>query len=106
MTTTWIAVDKHFEPQWLGFLPDILLEEDERPVKEQLEDRYAHGGGWRPIPGLKLNRMTMVMRFPGDPPYKPAAFTQIGKETVVYYPMCSLLLILQANGDYEVTRVD
>jgi hypothetical protein len=106
VTTLWIALDKHFKPRLLGFLPEILIEEDERPVKAQLEDRYAHGGGWRPIEGFKLDRMTMVLTFPGDPPFIPAAFTQIGDETVVFYPSCSLLMILQPNGDYEVTRVD
>ena len=108
MTTTWIALNTKFRPEHLGFLPDILLEEDKRPVKEQLEDRYAHGGAWRAFPKkhFRLNRMSMVLTYPGDPPFKPAAFTQIGEETVVFYPTCSLLMVLQANGDYEVTRVD
>jgi hypothetical protein len=102
----WVALDARFRPEHLGFLPDILLHDDQRSVKDQLEDRYAHGGGWRPIEGLKLNRKTMVMRYPGDPPYKPAAFTTIGKEIVVFYPQCSLLTIIQPDGSYEVTRVD
>jgi hypothetical protein len=106
MTTVWTAIDKAFHPSWLGFLPDILLAEDKRPVKAQLEDRYAHGGGFRPIAGMKLNRMTMIMHFPGDPPYVPAAWTQIGEEKVYYYPLCSLLLILQPDHSWEVTRVD
>jgi hypothetical protein len=46
------------------------------------------------------------MRFPGDPPFKPAAFTKIGSEMVIFYPNCSLLAIVQPDGTYEVTRVD
>jgi hypothetical protein len=108
MTTTWIALDKRFTPEHLGFLPEILLAEDKRKVKDQLEDRYAHGGGWRGFPEghFRLDRMNMTLRFPGDPPFRPAAFTQIGDETVVFYPLCSLLMVLQADGKYEVTRVD
>jgi hypothetical protein len=108
MTATWIALNPELDPRALGFLPEILLDEDVRPVKEQLNDRYAHGGGFRPFGNekFKLDRMTMVLRYPGDPPFVPAAFTQIGNETVIFYPQCSLLLILQPNGDWEVTRVD
>lgn len=106
--TTWVALDKRFHPSQLGFLPDILLSNDKRTVREQLEDRYAHGGGWRPFPEghFKLNRMTMTLKFPGDPLFKPIAFTQIGDETVVFYPNCSLLAIIQPDGKFEVSRVD
>jgi hypothetical protein len=102
----WVALDKRFRPEHLGFLPDILTDHDSRPVKQQLEDRYAHGGGWRPINGMRLDRKTMIMRFPGDPPFKPAALTQIGEEVVIFYPQCSLLAVIQPDGKYEVCRVD
>ena len=74
MQQVWIPLDKRFRPEQLGFLPDILLASDRRSVKEQLEDRYAHGGGWRPMrtPKWKFNHDTLVIRFPGDPPFKPA----------------------------------
>jgi hypothetical protein len=108
MTTTWIALDPRFRPEGLGFLPDILLANDPRPVKAQLDDRYRHGGGYRPFSDkkFKLDRMTMVLHYPGDPPFRPAAFTQIGDETVVFYPVCSLLAIIQKDGSWEITRVD
>ena len=104
--STWLALDPLFHPMGLGFLPDILLESDKRPVKEQLEERYAHGGGYRPLTGLRFDPKTMVMRFPGDPPYKPAACAQFGTETVIFYPQASLLAIVQKDGTFEVTRVD
>ena len=90
----------------LGFLPDLISDEDPRSVKDQVEENYAHGGGWRPIAGMKMNLKTMVMRFPGDPPFVPAAFTKIHNETVVFYPLYSLLAVIQPDGSYEVTRVD
>jgi hypothetical protein len=93
------------EPISLGFLPDILLASDRRPVKEQLEDRYRHGGGWRPIAGFKM-RKDYVLRFPGDPPYIPSAMTMINDEVVIFYQQCSLLCVEQPDKSFEVSRVD
>jgi hypothetical protein len=106
MTTTWYSLDKRFRPDHLGYLTEIIVADDSRPVREQLEDRYRHGGGWRPITGFRLNRRTMVLTYPEDPPFYPIARTQIGNETVFFYPQCSLLLIMQEDGSYAVTRVD
>jgi hypothetical protein len=104
--TAWIALSPRFCAGDLGLLWDILTPEDKRPVKDQLNDRYAHGGGYRPFPGFKLDRMTMTLRYPGDPLFKPAAMTTIGDEQVFFYPSGAWLLILQPNGEFEVTRVD
>lgn len=106
--TTWVQLDPLFHPHGLGFLPDILRDDDKRTVREQLEDRYAHGGGWRPMRshGFRLNKKTWVLSFPGDPPFKPAAMCGIGAEIVVFYPQCSLLLVFQPDDSWEVTRVD
>jgi hypothetical protein len=103
---TWVQLDNRLHPADLGFLPEILLPEDKRPVREQLADRYAHGGGYNPFKGFKLDRMTMTLRYPGDPPFRPGAMTQIGDEQVYFYPHGAWLLILQPNGDFDVTRVD
>jgi hypothetical protein len=104
--TTWVSIDSRFRPEHLGFLPDILLADDPRSVKDQLEDRYRHGGGWRPIEGMRMNPENWVMRFPGDPPFKPAAMTKINNEMVIFYPQCSLLAVIQKDGKFEVCRVD
>ena len=89
----------------LGFLPDILLASDKRSIREQLEDRYAHGGGWRPIEGMRMGK-DYVMHFPGDAPFRPAACCSFGDELVIFYPNCSLLCVMQRDGNFEVTRVD
>jgi hypothetical protein len=104
--TVWTPLVAQFRPSLLGLLPEILRAHDSRSVREQLEDRYAHGGGYRPMKGFKMNPKTLVMRFPGDDPFKPAATTMINHEKVVFYPYCSLLAIIQPNGDFSVTRVD
>jgi hypothetical protein len=108
--TTWLQLDPNLTHADLGFLWDILIPEDPRPVREQLDDRYAHGGGFRPFgekKKWKLNRATLVLRYPGDPPFWPAAMLDFKNEIVIFYSQCSLLLILQKkDGTWELTRVD
>jgi len=91
----------------MGVLPDILLDTDPRPVKEQLAERYRHGGGYSPFKGFKLiDRATMALQYPGDPTMWPGAMSELGDETVYYYPHGSWLLIMQKDGTWEVCRVD
>lgn len=96
----------------LGFLPEILLSDDPRPVKDQLEERYAHGGGYRPMKDskFKLVREGFSLKYPGDPLYRPIAkfiFPKT-KEVAFFYQEGSFLCIVQDDGagDYVVTRVD
>ena len=102
----WIGLDSRFHPDDLGHLGGILLSSDTRPVKDQLDDRYGHGGGYNPFPGFKLDRMTMSLKYPGDPLMRPAAMAEIGDEKVFFYAVGSWLLILQPDESYVVTRVD
>lgn len=104
----WYILDPTFPPDGLGHLPEILLpqEQDARPIKEQLAERYAHGGGYNPIEGTTFDRMTGILSFPGDPPYKPSAMFRHGYETVIFYRQGELLAIIQLDGSYEVTRVN
>jgi hypothetical protein len=89
----------------LGFLPGLIDEGDARPVAEQLNDRYRHGGGWQPMPGFKLNPGTLTLKYPEDPPMKPLAMSVLRDETLVFYPY-AFLMILQPDGAFEVSRVD
>ncbi len=108
VASIWHQIDPRFSPHGLGLLPDILIDLDTRPVKEQLEDRYAHGGGFRPMrtSQWRFDPRTMILRFPGDPPFRPAAYTMINGEKCIFYPQASLLCIVQPDGEWEVTRVD
>jgi hypothetical protein len=106
MSTTWIALNSRFRAEDLGFLWDILTPDDKRPVSEQLETNYAHGGGYNPFDGFKLDRMTMSLKYPGDPAMKPSAMSLFGEEQVYFYPDGAWLLILQPDGKFVVTRVD
>jgi hypothetical protein len=86
-----------------GFIPSFLDEDDERPAKEQFNDRYAFGGGWRPVEGVKLEGN--VMRFPGDPPFKALSLIQFNDEVIMLF-VASMVAIVQQDGSYEVARMD
>lgn len=101
----YFALDPRFEPDHLGYIPSFLSADDPRPAKEQFNENYAHGGGWRPLPGCKLSQQNMVIRYPGDPPLKPFAMTVLREEKLYFYPH-SQVLILQPDGSFEVSRMD
>jgi hypothetical protein len=98
----WIALKPGVD---LGFLPGLIHEGDVRPVAEQLNDRYRHGGGWRPTPGFTLNKATLALKYPEDPSMHPLAMSTLRDETLVFYPP-AFLMILQGDGSFEVSRVD
>ena len=97
----WIRTDPRVD---LGFLPDLISDQDPRPVAEQLETNYAHGGGWRPQEGFTLGK-DYVLTYPGDPPMKPLAMTNCRHELLCFYPY-SYLGVFQPDGSFQVARVD
>lgn len=94
------SVDGH-----LGFIPDFINPDDPRPLKEQLNDAYAHGGGWRPFKGFKLDQDTLVLQYPGEPPTLPLFMTVFRGDTVVVYQY-AWVAIIQKDGSFEVSRMD
>lgn len=91
-----------------GLLPLIISDRDPRPVKDQIEDRYAHGGGYRPLNGFKLKRpatSVLYLHYPGDPPFYEVARTQVRDELVVLFDS-SFVAIIQPDGSFAVTRMD
>jgi hypothetical protein len=100
----WVSLDPSFHLDRLGLLLDILSASDRRPVKEQLEDRYRHGGGWRPIQGFRMQKNRTLLT--DDASYRPAAAADVNGELVIFYKNCSLLAVIQQDGKFEVTRVD
>jgi hypothetical protein len=99
--STWILLDIRYD---LGFLPEIIRGDDPRPVKDQVNERYRHGGGWDPTPGFKL-LPNFVLEYPEDPPYRPVAMTKIGAELVYVYPH-DFVGVFQSDGSFEVARMD
>ena len=96
----------------LGLIPAILSPRDNRPVAEQIRTGYAHGGGYNPVKGFSLepNRLRpgkAVLTYPGDPAYKEwgrCYFPHTEELALVF--SCAFVAIVQADGSFEVTRMD
>lgn len=106
-------------PQWeilrmrdshavIGYLPNIILNEvyDSRPVVDQVNDRYAHGGGWHAFQGFKWNRITRTLRYPNDPPMHAVARFEASEKETVYVFDHGWTLIDRGLDDWEVARLD
>lgn len=88
----------------LGMLPEFFSVNDPRSAREQLNDAYAHGGGWSPLPGFKLSA-DYILKYPGDPPMKPLAAARLRDEEIIIYPH-AWVCIKQSDGTFEVARID
>jgi hypothetical protein len=101
------ALHPHMTPDHLGFIPQILLDSDPRPMKEQINDRYSYGGGWHPMSGMTLLDGSTLF-FKGDPPFEPLAKIELedGRSEVAYFYQYAFVAIIQADGSYEVSRMD
>lgn len=88
----------------LGLIPTFLREGDPRSAAEQFEEHYAHGGGWRPMPGWELYESSLC--YPGDErPYALLAETRLREETIRVYDG-AWVAIIQPDGKFEVSRMD
>lgn len=87
----------------LGYIPTFLYEDDPRPAAGQFNERYAHGGGWRPM--NKWEFSGGQIKYPGDPPYEPVARGQLRHETIYVYHH-SWVCIVQPDGSFQVARMD
>jgi hypothetical protein len=88
----------------LGYVPDFLSLGNPQPAREQIDGNYRHGGGWEPLPNWTL-QPDGKLKYPGDPPLSPLAETKLRDETIRFYNH-SWVAIVQADGTYEVARVD
>lgn len=89
----------------LGLIPVIILRDDPRPVAEQLNDRYSHGGGWRPMARWKLNIDTREAQYPGDPRFQAIAWARLREERLMFFPY-SWMAIIQPDDSFEMGRLD
>jgi len=89
----------------LGFIPTFLSLNDPRPAKEQFDDNYQHGGGWRPIKGYTILNPDGYLLYPGDPVLKPIAEIVFRDETIRIYDY-AIVCIVQPDGSFEVSRMD
>ena len=96
-----VAPNIPFPEDYIGIIPQMLR--DDRPVRDQLNEGYAHGGGWQPFDGFTMDESGALL-FPGDPPQRPRVWTTYNGERIVFYDN-SWVAIIQPNGDFEVAKM-
>lgn len=104
----WTFLHPKMTYNHLGFLPSFLNEDDERDAVTQLDTAYQHGGGWNDFSGFKaVNDVNGLhgLQYPGDPVYKPLAFTKLRDETIVFYDH-SWVAVFQPDNSFRVSRMD
>jgi hypothetical protein len=90
----------------VGYIPHYLHEDDPRPAKEQFHENYAHGGGWFPLKGHKLDvDKNFQLKYPEDPPIYPIAMIRLRNERIFIYPH-AWVMILQEDNTFEIARMD
>ena len=101
----WELLRTGVTAETLGLIPSFLADSDARPAREQFNERYAHGGGWYPINGCKLDIFDLTLHYPGDPPLTPIARLKFRDETILLYDY-AFVLIMQQDHSFEVARMD
>ena len=89
-----------------GLIPYFLDENDPRSAVEQFNERYAHGGGWRPMEGWSRNEETCEIIYPGDSPLPQIAVTELHRREFITIHPHAWVCIMQLDGSFEVARMD
>lgn len=96
-------------PEYLGYLPEIILASDLRPVREQIKERYSHGVGWKPFTRFQVNLgmdSRAVLQYPGDPPILMSCECKHPNGETIQLFEGSWLRVIQPDGSYEISRVN
>jgi len=87
----------------IGYLGDMLNDADPRPAREQLDEAYAHGGGFRPFSGFTL--LDNGISYPGDPVMSELSRAQLRDESIRFY-QGAWVAIVQPDGTHVISRMD
>lgn len=104
----WEMLTPEAIPLLMGesLLTHIIRSSDPRPVVDQVNDRYSHGGGWRKFEGFKWDREAMTIEYPEDPVYHAAARCEVSPTETVYVFPFAWVLIDRGGDDWEIARLD
>ena len=95
-------------PEHLGLIPFMLDLDNPKPAREQFNDEYQHGGGWRPFHGHTLGDEQAgenALCYPDDPPPYPLAEIWLREEQILIYDY-GWVVIRQRDGSWECCRMD
>ncbi len=103
----WALIDKRMTMDHLGAIPLLISQDDPRPLKEQIDDNYAFGGGWRcgGFGKFAFDQATATAKYPGDCPMKPLARFLCRDETLYFYDH-AIVAVVDAQGTAEFSRMD
>lgn len=94
----------------VGLIPSFLSEHDPRGAVEQLNERYAHGGGWRDSKvgegGWRMIDGGKVMKFPGDPPIHALAQAKLHERELVIVYESGWTAVVQDDASFRFARLD
>ena len=99
------ALDPRVTSEHLGLIPMFLSQDNPLPAREQFNNNYAHGGGWKPMAGWTLNSDLTLQYGDADPPLSPLAKVNFKDELILVYPG-AWVLIMQRDDSFEVSRMD
>lgn len=105
MQVQWKMLHPRMTIDHLGLIPEWLDDNNPQSAKEQIDQNYQHGGGWRSFKGFKMNEATKALSYPGDPPMKPLAQAELRGELVLFYEH-AWVAIVQTDGTFDVARID
>ena len=86
-----------------GYIPTFLSEGSDKSTIEQLDAGYV--SGWRKFDGFTLDKDTLTLSYPSDPPMRPIDKTQFRDDIIALYPH-AWVLVLMPSGEWEVCRMD
>lgn len=94
----------------VGLIPTFLNYDDDRPVKEQIDTAYQHGGGWKHFDGFTLihagsKHDKYSIEYEGDSPNHELSRATLRDELLVFFEH-AWLAIIQKDGSFEVSRLD
>jgi hypothetical protein len=89
-----------------GMIPEFLSEYNERSAREQLDQAYRHGGGWRPMKGWNFEPESKAIKYPGDPEMYPVAMMELHEKEMIYVYPHAWVVIVQPDGSFEIARMD
>lgn len=104
----WALIHPRASMDMLGNIPLFISEDDPRSAREQINANYIYGG-WRPMGGFVMQSNLLSWPAGGDgPDNRPRiliAEARLRDETIRFYDG-SWLAIIQADGTFEVSRID
>jgi len=86
-----------------GLIPMLLP--GDAPAKDEIAKNYAHGGGYHPFNGFKMDA-DGTLRYPGDPVMSPVAEGKNKHGEVIRIYESGIVSITQPDGTFVTARMD